>query len=312
MSAAASEGASARTFLVLGPNGQVGRELLHALAPLGRVVAADRTRADLSVPDSLRAVIREVRPDVVVNAAAYTAVDRAESEPQAARAVNGIAPGVLAEECARTDALLVHYSTDYVFAGDARRPYREDDPTGPLGVYGRTKLDGEEAVRASGAAHLILRTGWVYGLRGHNFLRTVLALAAGRDELRVVDDQAGAPTWSRHVAAATAMILAHPTAGLRERSGVYHLTAAGETSRWGFASAIVGRVRPGVRVVPIATGEHPAAAPRPAYSVLDSTRLQQAFGIRLPAWRETLETMLREAAELPAPLGPREPDGLPS
>jgi len=228
-------------LLLLGGNGQVGRELRRALPGLGEVVVATRAgaegalAADFDVPDSVGELVRRIAPDVVVNAAAYTAVDRAESEPDAAFRVNALAPAAIAQACAATGALLLHYSTDYVFDGSASRPYREDDATAPLGVYGASKLAGEEAVRASGARHAILRTAWVYAAHGKNFLHTMLRLAHERDELRVVGDQIGAPTPAGWIADASARIIAQ---GL-PASGTWHLVAAGETSWHGFAEAIM-------------------------------------------------------------------------
>ncbi|MBN8261636.1 MAG: dTDP-4-dehydrorhamnose reductase [Xanthomonadales bacterium] len=289
-------------LLLLGGNGQVGRELRRSLAPLGQLVVATRdgvgadAAADFDVPGSLPALVERVAADVVVNAAAYTAVDRAESDPEAAFRTNAESPAALAHACAARGALLVHYSTDYVFDGTSTRPYREDDPTAPLGVYGTSKLAGEEAIRASGARHAILRTAWVYAAHGHNFLRTMLRLAAERDELRVVADQVGAPTPAGWIADATAMMLRQ---GI-DASGTWHLVADGATSWHGFASAIMqdavasGRLPRAPRVVPIATADYPTPARRPAYSVLDTTRLRQGFGIVPPEWREGLRTTLRE------------------
>lgn len=286
-------------ILLTGGTGQVGWELRRALAPLGEVVAPGRAELDLLDPGALRAAIRELAPRLVANAAAYTEVDRAESEPERAYAANATAPAVLAEEAARAGALLVHYSTDYVFDGEKGAPYAEDDPCAPLNVYGRTKREGEVAVAAAGGPHLVLRTSWVYGTRGKNFLRTMLRLAREREELRVVDDQRGAPTWCRMVAEATAVVVA----GLRDGSGgfapegapwgTYHLSAAGETTWHGFAREIVAldprrdeqRCR---AVLPIGTAEYPTPARRPRASVLDGSRLAAAFGVRLPHWREQL------------------------
>lgn len=286
-------------ILVTGGTGQVGWELARALAPLGRVTAPGRAVLDLGDEGSIRRAFRDAAPALVVNAGAHTAVDRAEGEPELARALNATAPGILAEEAARAGVPLVHFSTDYVFDGSRGAPYTEDDPTAPLGVYGRTKREGEEAVAAAGGAHLVLRTSWVYGTRGHNFLRTMLRLARERDELRVVADQVGAPTWSRMLAEATAAIVAPFRAGSgweipAEVSGIYHLTARGETSWHGFAEAILaldpGRAEQRARrVVPIATAEYPTPAPRPPYSVLSTAKAERVFGVALPEWREQLE-----------------------
>ncbi len=289
-------------ILLTGGTGQLGWELARALAPLGQVVAPGRAGLDLADADGVRGAFRDAAPALVVNTAAHTAVDRAEGEPELARALNATAPGILAEEAARAGVPIVHFSTDYVFDGAGSAPYVEDDPTAPLGVYGRTKLEGEEAVAAAGGAHLVLRTSWVYGTRGHNFLLTMLRLARERDELRVVADQVGAPTWSRMLAEATAAILSPLRAGggwriPPEVSGVYHLSARGSTSWHGFAEAILAAdpARAGHRarrVVPIATEEYPTPAPRPRYSVLNSERAERVFGVALPDWREQLELCL--------------------
>lgn len=275
-------------------NGQVGWELEHSLAPLGQIFAFDRTGLDLGNPDRIRAAVREVRPAVIVNAAAYTAVDQAESEPDIAMAINGDAPGILAEEAKRLGALLVHYSTDYVFDGAKPAPYTEDDEPNPINAYGRSKLAGERAVQAVAGRHLIFRTSWVYGLRGHNFLRTVLRLAAERGELRIVDDQLGAPTWNRAIASATALVLARPTAP----EGLYHLTASGAVSWFGFADAILSRAgtsrKP--RLLPITTPEYPVPAARPPNSRLDCRCLERDMGIMLPDWQAMLELCLAESS----------------
>lgn len=280
-----------RTILLLGRDGQVGWELQGTLASLGPVTALGRLELDLTDRDAIRRMVREVQPDVIVNAAAYTAVDRAEAEEDVAMAVNGTAPGILAEEARRVGALLVHYSTDYVFDGTKDSPYVEEDATNPLSAYGRSKLAGERAIKGVGGDHLIFRTSWVYGTRGRNFLLTMLRLASEREELRIVADQRGAPTWSRDIASATAVAL-----GQGGAQGLYHLTAGGETSWHGFAEAIVaGRSDPAVRrVVPITTPEYPTPAVRPAYSVLSNLKLQRELGITLPHWRESLERVLGE------------------
>jgi dTDP-4-dehydrorhamnose reductase len=295
-------------ILLIGRDGQVGWELRRALAPLGEVVAAGRAELDLADAGALRRAVREAAPALIVNAAAYTAVDRAESEPDLAMAVNGTAPGILAEEARRGDAALVHFSTDYVFGGDKASPYVEDDSPRPLGVYGRSKLAGEEAVRASGARHLVLRTSWVYGARGRNFLLTMLRLAREREEVRVVDDQTGAPTWSRMIAEATAAVVAGSRprrradpAPLAETGGVYHLTAQGATTWCGFAREIL-RAAPALglarvpRLVPIATSEYPSPAARPANSRLAGDRILATFGIALPRWDEGLRLCLEDMA----------------
>ena len=287
-------------LLLLGANGQVGHALRRSLAPLGDVVAATRDGkladggscevADFDHPESLAALVEHVAPDVVVNAAAWTAVDLAEREREAAFRANAEAPRALAESCARHGARLVHYSTDYVFDGRGRRPYREDDPTSPLGVYGESKLAGEDAIRASGADHAILRTAWVYAPRGKNFLLTMLRLGAERERLRVVADQFGTPTGAALIADATAQVIAHPSPA----SGTWHLTASGQASWHGFAEAIfAGAVERGLLarapvVEAISTADYPTPAARPAYSVLDTAKLQDDFEIRLPQWQDGL------------------------
>lgn len=294
---------SAGPVLLIGSTGQVGWELRRTLLPLGQVFAANRPELDLSSADSIRAVVRDAAPSLIVNAAAYTAVDRAEQEEELALAINGTAPGILAEEAKRRDIPLVHYSTDYVFDGTATRPYTEDDAPGPLGAYGRSKLAGERAVGAADGAYLIFRTSWVYASRGSNFLLTMQRLAREREELRVVADQRGAPTWARSIAEATAAVLARcgvpgDIGFLAERAGIYHMSAAGETTWHGFASAIVdamrehgGKVLAG-KVTPIATADYPTPAARPAYSILDNSKLSGTFGISLPDWREQLALCL--------------------
>ncbi|MEN1956371.1 dTDP-4-dehydrorhamnose reductase [Luteimonas changyuni] len=291
-------------LLLLGANGQVGHALRRALAPLGEVVCTTRSgtlpdggvceRADFDQPGTLPGLVERIAPDVVVNAAAYTAVDRAETERESAFRANAEAPGALAEACARRDALLVHYSTDYVFDGSGSRPWREDDPTAPLGVYGASKLAGEQAVRGSGARHMVFRTAWVYDAHGHNFMRTMLRLAGERDELRVVDDQHGTPTSASLIASVTASVLA----STQGPSGLWHLTASGGTSWHGFASAIIdgaharGLLAGRPRIVPVPTSEYPTPARRPACSRLDTGALRAQWGIELPEWNRDLERVL--------------------
>jgi dTDP-4-dehydrorhamnose reductase len=283
-------------ILVTGAQGQIGWELATVLRTVGEIVAVDRNSLDLGHPHAVRRMLREVRPDVVVNAAGYTAVDKAQSEPELARLVNAVGPGIIAEELRNRDGLLVHYSTDYVFDGQKAGPYEEDDATGPLNIYGATKLEGEEAIQASGVSHLIFRTSWIYGTRGNNFLLTMLRLFEQREELRIVDDQVGAPTWSRWVAQQTAQILlnAAPQGRLRDADrGIYHLSAAGATSWFGFAAAIrercrASRDRSTPRLIPITTPEYPTPARRPANSVLSNAKLAARFGGERPSWEQLL------------------------
>jgi dTDP-4-dehydrorhamnose reductase len=292
--------------LLFGKNGQVGWELQRALAPIGELVALDfdssgSLRADFSQPESLAATVRAVRPDVIVNAAAHTAVDKAESEPDLARRLNADAPGVLAREAAAAGAWLVHYSTDYVFDGSGDRPRDEDARTGPLSVYGRTKLEGEEAIRQSGCRHLLFRTSWVYGTRGGNFAKTMLRLAQERSELSVVDDQIGAPTGAELLADVTAHAIraASATPAL---AGTYHLVAGGETSWHGYASHVIEFARAaglpikvaGAAIAAVPSTAFPLPATRPKNSRMDTTRLRHAFDLTLPPWQEGVDRMLRE------------------
>jgi dTDP-4-dehydrorhamnose reductase len=282
-------------ILLIGTNDQVGYELRRSLQGLGEIIAPNRSRMDLGNLDRVREVVREVKPELIVNSAGYTAVGQAEKEPELAVHVNGHAPGVLAEEAKKLGASLIHYSTDYVFDGAKITPYTEDDATVPANVYGRTKLVSEQAVETSGAAHLILRTGWVYGMRGKNFLLTVLRLARGRNELCVVNDQYGNPTWSRSIAAVTTHIVSKARAAsdwLRwwhEYGGCYHLTARGTITWRGFAEVILDNAglerRPAVRA--ITTAEYPLPAARPLYSVLDCSRLAR-FSCSVPHWKDAL------------------------
>ncbi len=284
-------------LMITGCNGQVGYELARLDWGGARVVALTRDDLDLADPRAIRAAIRREKPDVVVNAAAYTAVDRAESEPAVAHRINADAPAVMAEELARLDALLVHYSTDYVFDGRATRPYRESDPTSPAGIYGSSKLAGELAVSASGCEHLVLRTGWVYSYRGANFLRTMLRLAATRDAVNVVADQRGTPTYATDLAMLTRdVVLAAGSRGEAGR-GIFHLANAGETTWHGFATEIMRRSgNQHVLVNAIGTVDYPTPARRPAYSVLDKGRAIQAFGVDPPDWRDGLDRCLAEYA----------------
>jgi len=286
------------TILVTGAQGQIGFELVQLLAPLGNVVAADRAMLDLSDPDAIVAIVRREKPVLIVNAGAYTAVDRAESEPGLASAINARAPGILAEEAKRAAAVLVHFSTDYVFDGTRATPYPEDAPTAPLNVYGQSKLEGERAIANAGANAIVLRTSWVYGLRGRNFLLTIRRLAAERDELTVVADQIGVPNWSHTLASATVRIIAAGLPAMAERSGLYHLSSSGEASWYGFARAILGDTsKP--RLVPIATADYPTPARRPAYGVLATSRFESTFGFALPSWREALADCVASGAAPP-------------
>lgn len=305
-------------ILLVGRSGQVGRGLAKLLPALGEVTAPDRQQLNLTKPEQIRGTIRTLRPELIVNAAAYTDVDRAESEVSVAKVVNCDAPLLLAEEALKVGAALVHYSTDYVFDGQKGTPYVEDDPTSPLNAYGRTKLAGERGIAQSGVPHLIFRTAWVYDRNGRNFMRTILRLATHREELRIVQDQIGAPTWSQEISRATVQILERLCAqgSLREAfagsGGIYHLTAGGETSWCGFANAIIeeasshllasswlifateGRPLITRRIRPITTTEYPTPARRPHYSVLSNARLAQVFGVRLLDWRAQLHSVFSD------------------
>jgi dTDP-4-dehydrorhamnose reductase len=292
-------------ILVPGRNGQVGWELQTTLAPLGAVIGLDRSGMDLASPDSIRRAIRDAKPDVIVNAAAYNHVDRAESEPDLAMQVNGVAPGVMAEEAKRLGALFIHYSTDYVFDGGRDHPYVEDDPANPVNAYGMSKLAGERAVTAAGGPHLILRSSWVYSARGSNFVLTVLRLAREKPELAMVDDQFGSPTWARALAQRTAGLLQEQEI-IGRHSGIYHLAAGGHVSRFELANAIIGIMQefsgstsgwPKVR--PITTREFPLPARRPLHPVMSMEKIGRVFGVRMPHWREQLHGMLRELAKSP-------------
>lgn len=300
---------STMKILLLGSNGQVGWELQRSLAPLGEVVVLQREAAvhpqglcgNLEDPEALVHSVRSVRPAVIVNAAAYTAVDKAETDADRAKAVNATAPGLLAREAASLGAWLVHYSTDYVFDGSGDQPWREDDATAPLSVYGRTKLEGEQAIRHSGCQHLILRTSWVYAARGGNFAKTMLRLAAEREELKVIADQVGAPTGADLLADVTALVL-HRLQMRPELGGTYHCTAAGQTSWHGYACHVIEWARAhgqALRVAPeavraIPSAGYPTPAQRPLNSRLDTFKLRHAFGLHLPPWQHGVERMLME------------------
>lgn len=298
-------GSELPVLLVTGSSGQVGFELLRELAALGTVVVPPRSELDLARPESIREVVNRVRPTVIVNAGAYTAVDKAESDRDRCFAVNATAPGVLAEAARRVGSALIHYSTDYVFDGRKTTPYVETDSVAPLNVYGESKLAGERAIAEVGGSWIVLRTSWVYGARGNNFLRTMLRLARKRDELRVVDDQTGAPTWCRSIAAATAQLLARAGGADRisehiaQAAGVYHLSSSGQTSWAGFARAILSRdpraaEQRCTQVVGIPTSEYPTPAARPAWSVLDNSRISARFGLHIPPWESELDRAMRE------------------
>jgi len=289
-------------ILVLGSDGQVGFQLMRTLAPLGdvtgsRLDGAAGLKIDVTDHAGLERVLLALRPNLIVNAVAYTAVDRAEEEPALATTINATAVGVLGGLAARLGAAVVHYSTDYVYAGITDRPWREDDPAAPANVYGRSKLAGDDALLASGADALILRTSWIYDRRGRNFLLTMRRLLAEREEVRVVADQIGAPTWARLIAQGTALILAQTASDgfrLGARAGVYNLTCAGSTSWHGFATAIRDFTGARCRVIPVTTAEYPLPAPRPADSRLDNAKVETAFGVRLPDWHDALRLCLEE------------------
>ena len=302
-------------ILILGRTGQVARDLQMLLPPLGAVSCVGRPEFDLSRPDRIRELIRQQRPDVLINAAAYTAVDRAESEPESAMKINAEAPGMLAEEAKRVGSLFISYSTDYVFDGKKSTPYVEGDDPNPLNVYGASKLAGDRAIEAVGGSYIIFRTSWVYSATGRNFLNTILKLATEREELRVVDDQIGAPTWSRDIAAATTQIIRqsrtsvlagtgqNASEALRDRRGIYNLTAEGSVSWCGFAVAILEEVKKHRKshdglagITPISTSQYPTPAQRPLNSRLLNDKLHEVFGIFLPPWRESLTRVITEKA----------------
>ncbi len=289
-------------ILLVGSSGQVGWELQRTLAPLGNLVAASLEgdhgpRVDLADPRSLSRLLQETEPDAVVNAAAYTAVDKAETDCELAHRLNAEAPGQLGALLRDRGIPIIHYSTDFVFSGDAKEPYREDDEPGPLNVYGETKLGGERALAASGANAIILRTSWVYGVHGHNFLLSMLRLFREKDELKVVDDQVGAPTWSRMLAEVTAQVLYRVLRGeldVERVKGVYHVTGAGQTSWYGFAGAILEASGIECNLLPIPSSKYRSPAKRPAWSVLDNTKLKETFGLALPAWELSLRQCLED------------------
>ena len=284
-------------ILVTGRNGQVGSALQEALVGLGEIIAVDRTQLDLSSLDTIRDVVRSIRPSIIVNAAAYTAVDQAESDEATAYRINADAPGVLAEEAQHLGAALIHYSTDYVYDGSKSGAWMETDATDPLSVYGRSKLAGEEAIMSTGVPHLILRTSWVYGLHGKNFLLTMLRLAQSRTELSIVNDQIGAPTWSRTIAQATASIIKKfpDLAAANHLSGIYHLCSGGQTSWYGFAEKIFAHplIQQKPQLHPITTADYPTPAVRPKNSVLNTDKFETVF-TQLPSWEEALTECLQQ------------------
>lgn len=283
-----------KKILILGKNGQVGWELRRTLATQGVVYALDRQECDLVSADSIIRVLREIKPNVIINAAAYTAVDKAEKDLDLALSINGVAPGILAEEAKKLKAIFVHYSTDYVFNGQAKHPYLENDPKAPLNVYGHSKWEGEKAVSSVGGKYFIFRTSWVYGLRGKNFLLTMLKLAKERDELQIVDDQLGAPTWSRLIAQGTAQALINDI----DAWGTYHMSASGQTTWYGFAQAIFNVAKERNLKTPklkrIATKEYALPANRPAFSVLSSAKIQKELDIVHPSWEVQLGLCMEE------------------
>ena len=288
-------------ILLTGKTGQVGYELERSLHGLGEIIAVDRSQMDLSDLDQVRDIVRTVKPDLIINPAAYTAVDKAESEPELAMRINGEAPGVMADEAKKIGAAMIHYSTDYVFDGSKDTPYVETDPTCPINVYGNTKLAGEQAIQAAGIPHLILRTSWVYGMRGKNFLLTMLRLAQERDELRIVADQHGSPTWCGTIADSTAAIVAKSISApdryewMREHSGIYHLTCQGQTTWYGFTKAILDATMSDKKpaLVPISTQDYPLPARRPAYSVMSGQKFIRDF-LDLPSWENALASCLQK------------------
>jgi len=293
---------SKKKILLISCTGQVGAELWRGLQPLGEVIPADQnlttvTRLDLTNPQQIRELIQQVKPNIIVNAAAYTAVDKAEQDQHITMAVNATAPQILADLAKQNDALLVHYSTDYVFDGIKRTPYLETDTPNPLNMYGKSKLAGDQAIQASGCNHLIFRTSWVYGRYGQNFLLTIQRLAKEREELRIVADQIGSPTWSRLIADMTAQVLSQLYSprfktDFSEISGIYNLTCGGQTNWCEFAQRISERAPKPPRVIPIPTADYPAPAKRPLYSVLSNEKLAQTFGLELPNWDDALNICL--------------------
>lgn len=287
-------------IMLIGKNGQVGWELMRTLGPLGQLTAPERKQLNLADAGQIRRYVREIKPDIIINAAAYTDVDRAEAEVETATAVNAIAPGILAEEAKRLGALLVHYSTDFVFDGTKKTPYSENDMPNPLNVYARTKLAGEEAIINSGAFHLIFRVSWIYGLRRKNFMLTILRLVREHRQINVVNDQIGSPTWCRLIAEVTSLILSRDRSFLTEKQGIYHLSAQGQTSRYQFAKNILERcgesLSESVKLTPVSSGDFFTPARRPVNSLLSNEKLYQAFGLILPAWNHSFDLVVQQFA----------------
>ncbi len=284
-------------ILLLGKNGQVGWELQRTLAVLGSVTALGRQDLDLMNLGMVREKVREVNPEVIINAAAYTAVDKAEEEPEKAMVINGVLPAILAEEAKKSGGILIHYSTDYVFDGKKKTPYNEEDIPEPVNVYGKTKLIGEENIQQSEAAHIILRTSWIYGLRGNNFLLTMQKVMKERKEIRVVNDQMGSPTWSRMIAEATAQLLAKGFENLKEKCGLYHLTAHGYTSWFGFAQAILSLAEPPMNetgLIPILSNQYCMTANRPANSCLSNDKINEQLDVFMPCWLNMLKLAVQD------------------
>lgn len=292
-----------KTILLLGKNGQMGWELQRALLPIGRVIAPDRAQLDLTRPDEIRQTIRDLTPDIIVNAAGYTTVDKAEDEPALAMLINAAAPGTLAEEAKRIDALLVHYSTDYVFDGTRSTPYDEEDEPNPLNVYGKSKLAGEQAIVAAGCNHLILRASWIYSTRGTNFVLTMLRLARERRELSVVDDQVGSPSWAKSLALSTAEILSRIQSPASE-CGIYHLSAAGHATRLAFARMIIDIAKQAsnaqtqwAKINPTTTANYPLPAARPLFAATSKAKIERVFGVEMPTWQEQLQSFMKSLTQ---------------
>ncbi len=288
-------------ILLIGNNGQIGWELNHTLQPLGQVIALDYPKINLNHPVQLRKRIREIKPDLIVNGAAYTAVDKAEEEPELAMTINGMAPGIMAVEARRIGAGLIHYSTDYVFDGKKNEPYTEEDTPNPINTYGQTKLEGDLIIQSVDIPYLILRTGWVYGKKGKNFMLKILKLARENEEISIVDDQIGCPNWSRLIAEATAQIIAQGindlSAFLKSKRGIYNLSGSGKTSWFGFAKTILDKdsnkkEHKLKHLIPITTSDYPTLAKRPAYSLLSTEAIKKSFSISLPDWESTLKLVL--------------------